>query len=114
IGRTGRFDSLRSLNGRERTRDSAARRPPVAQALLRGILPDDALVQAQVEQKTVGLADLAPRRDAEDPLDLVAIELRADRLELLLLAQRGDPLLKVVVRAGQPGRLALVARGHIC
>ena len=54
-----------------------------------------------------------PGREPEDLHDLRAVEVGADRVELLLLRAARDPRLEVVVRGGQPRGLALVARGAV-
>ena len=66
-------------------------------------------VDPQLEQVPVGLADLAPGTDAEQLHDLVAVEVGADRVELLLLGELVDPGLQLVVRPPQPLGLAPVA-----
>src|SRR5690606_13307553 len=86
---------------------------PAAQLVRGGLLADDAAVQAQVEQEAVRLADEGAGLDAEDLLDLVAVDLRADRGELLLLLQPRDAPLEVVIGAAEPFGLAPVAGGAV-
>src|SRR5687767_1726597 len=75
--------------------------PPPPQRLLGGLTADRALLEPQLEEEGVRPAEYGARPDAEHPGDLVAVELRADRRQLLQLEQRGDPGLEVVVRARQ-------------
>ena len=77
------------------------------------LLADHAPVEPHVEQEPVGLAHQRAGLDAEDLLDLVAVELRPDLGELLLLGEPGDALLQVVVGAPRRLRLALVAGGAV-
>jgi len=72
-----------------------------------------ALGDPQLEQEVVGLPDQRALGHAEDAHDLVAIELRPDPGQLLLLAQLGDAPLEVVVDAGQPLRLRAIPRRAI-
>ena len=83
--------------------------PPGQQRRLGVVVGHRAVVEPQLEQEAVGLADLAARRDPEDLHDLVAVEVGPDRRQLLLLGEPRDPRLEVVVGAPQPVGLALVA-----
>ncbi|CAG6393505.1 conserved hypothetical protein [Actinacidiphila cocklensis] len=85
------------------------RRPPLPQGRCRGLLAQRAVLQPQFQQVLVGLAHRRPRGDPEHRHDLVAVQVGPDRVQLLLLLELGDPLLKAVVRPGQRRRLALVA-----
>jgi len=66
------------------------------------------VLHPQLEQVRVGPADQRSRRDAEQRHDLVAVQVRPDPGQLLLLFEPGDPLFERVVAAGQPLRLRLV------
>ncbi|BFO22988.1 hypothetical protein SHKM778_93760 [Streptomyces sp. KM77-8] len=61
----------------------------------------------------VRLPHRRPRLDPEDLHDLVAVEVRADGVQLLLLLELGDALLQAVVRTGECRGLAPVARGAV-
>src|SRR5207244_5658590 len=69
------------------------------------VVPQRAVLHPQREQVLVCLADERSGADAEDRHDLVAVEVRPDRRELLLLAQFVDAPLERVVRGGQGSRL---------
>ena len=58
-------------------------------------------------------ADVAARGDAQQLHDLVAVQLRAQRVDLFLLRQHLDPVLQIVVRGPQPGRARLVPGGAV-
>ena len=77
------------------------------------VLGHRAAVEAQLEQVPVGLADLPAGSDAQDLHDLVAVEVRPDRGQLLGLGELLDPRLEVVVGAPQPVGLLLVAGGAV-
>src|SRR5207342_2340448 len=88
---------------------AAGRQPPglrPAPQLLNGPLgPQRPLLYAQLQQVPVRLADHRARPHAEDLHDLVAVQIRADLLQLLPLRQERYALLQVVVGTGQPGSL---------
>ena len=77
------------------------------------LLGHRAVVHPQLEEELVGLADLAAGADPEDLHDLVAVEVGADRGQLLGLRQPGDPLLELVVSTAEAVGLALVAGGAV-
>ena len=91
---------------------SAACGPPGVQLLGGPLLAEGPVVHAQLEQVPVGLAHLAAGTDAEDGHDLVAVEVGAQGVELLLLGQPLDPDLEVVV--GAPQALGRVRAGAAC
>jgi hypothetical protein len=51
-------------------------------------------LDTQVEQESVGPADLRAGADAEDPHDLVAVQVGAEPGQLLLLGQHRDAPLR--------------------
>src|SRR5262245_63458183 len=83
-----------------------ALRPPGKQCLARAVLAERPVLEPQLQQVVVRRSDLATLRDAQDLHDLVAVQVRPDRVQLLLLGQPVDPLLEMVVRRPQRGRLA--------
>src|SRR5690606_18858130 len=88
--------------------------PPREEALARDVLAKGSVLDALGEQETVRLADLPPGRDAEDGHDLLAVEVGADLVELLLLLQGSDARLEVVVggcEAREIGRASCRERG---
>src|SRR5690606_9539950 len=74
----------------------SASRPPRVEPGERLVAPERALLEAQLEQVFERLADGAARADAEVRHHLVAVEVGADAVDLLLAAQRGDALLELV------------------
>ena len=52
-----------------------------------------------------------PGRQAQQLHHLVAVERRPQGIEVLLLRERGDPLLELVLQLAEARRLAFVARG---
>ncbi len=66
-------------------------------------------IEAQVEQVVVGLTNQRTWLQLELAHDLVAVEVRADLVEVLLDRELGDPLLERVVRRGQRLGLSDVA-----
>src|SRR5690606_15010443 len=87
-----------------------ARCPPREESLSREVLTERPVLHALGEQESVRLADLPPGRDAEDGHDLLAVEVGADLVELLLLLQGSDARLEVVVGGCEARGLAAVAR----
>jgi hypothetical protein len=71
-------------------------------------MAERAVLHPQFEQERGRLADEGSGREAEQPHDLGAVQIRTDGGQLLLLLQLGDPALEGVVAAGQPLRLGLV------
>ena len=70
------------------------------------LLPERALLEAQLEQERQRLADDGPGRDAEVLHHLVAVELGAQGAQLLLGRQLGDARLELVHAPGEGLRLA--------
>ena len=87
--------------------------PPAAELGLGVLAGQRAVLEAQLQQVLLGLADHRTGRHAEDRHDRVAVEVGPDRVELLLLAQPRDPLLEVVVGPPELLGLALVAGGAV-
>src|SRR5262249_47004060 len=85
-----------------------APRAPAQQLLSGPLTAQLALVDPQLEQEVPGPPDHRARPHAEHPHDLVAVELRPQPGQFLLLAELGDALFQAVVGAGQPGRLGAV------
>jgi len=71
------------------------------------------VLHAQFEQVPVGPANHPALRHAEDPHDLVAIEVGPDLRQFLLLTQHGDARLQVVLGPRQSRRLRFVPRGAV-
>src|SRR4029079_11463607 len=80
--RGGHRDCLRDPAG---SGNLAALGPPLLEGFAGLGFAEGALVETEVHQELVGLADLAARWDAEDLHDLVAVEVGAQRVEFLLL-----------------------------
>ena len=78
---------------------------PAPQLLSGPLGPQRPPLHAQLQQVPVRLADHRARPHAEDLHDLVAVQVRADLLQLFPLGQERYALLQVVVGAGQPGGL---------
>src|SRR5690349_13915350 len=76
--------------------------PPGEQPAGGLLLAEGALVEPQLHQEAVGLADLAAGAEAEHGHDLVAVEVGPQRRELLRLGQPLDPGLEVVIGTPQP------------
>src|SRR5690606_9793754 len=112
---TRRQERVRSANITTYVATSALlpRGPPLAQGGLGGGGVLVTVLEAQVEEEAVGLADLAAGADAADLQDLVAVEVGAEGGELLLLGEPGDAGLEVVVGTPQPLGLAPVAGGAV-
>src|SRR5690606_31936710 len=87
--------------------------PPAEQLLARALLAQRAVLHAQREQVPVRLSHLAPRLDPQDLHDLHAVQVGADRVELLALAQLRDARLEIVVGEGEALGLAAVARRDV-
>ena len=104
----------KSSSGGRRGRDDPLHGGRPAQQFLSGPLPAQlALGDPQLEQEVVGPAHHRARGHAEDAHDLVAVELRPEPGQFLLLAELLDALFEAVVGAGQPGRLGAVPRGAV-
>ena len=73
--------------------------PPSPQGLDRGLAADGTLVHTDGKQVLVCAAEHRSRGDAEDLGDLVAVQLGANRVELLLRHEPGNTQLEVVVDA---------------
>src|SRR5262245_1870940 len=71
--------------------------PPAQQFLPRRLRLERAAIQPELTQVRVGATDQRALRDAENLHDLVAVQVRTDRVQLLLLPQAADPLLQVRV-----------------
>src|SRR5690606_14965230 len=88
--------------------------PPGEQAPFGFFLAERSFIKPELEQPLVGLTDLATRRNSEDTLDSVAVEVRANRFHLLTLTKLGDSRLEVVVGEPEAVGLAAVAGGDVC
>src|SRR5688572_32291454 len=71
------------------------------------------MLQPELEEESVRLADLRTGSDPQGLHDLVSVQVRTDGRHLLLLREARDPLLEVVVRAPEPLGLAPVAGGAV-
>src|SRR5699024_1836328 len=78
-------------------------RPPTQQRRL-GLVPvQRPAVQADVLEVRPGTADVRAGLEVEQPHDLVAVEVRPDAGEVLLLLDLRDPVLQRIVGGLQPG-----------
>ena len=93
--------------------DSALRGPPLLECRHRRIVLHRPVLQAQLQQELVRLADGWAGADAKNLHDLVAVEVGPDGVQFLLLLELSDALLQAVVRTGERGGLALVPRGAV-
>src|ERR1700722_6047214 len=82
--------------------------PPGLQPARRLLLAQRALVEPQFHEEVQRLADSPPRSDAEELHDLVAVQVRAQGLQFLLLAELGDAGLQLVHAPGQRPRLGCI------
>src|SRR5205085_9617886 len=87
--------------------------PPLLQSGNRGLTVHGSALQPQLQHLLVGLADLRPRSDPQDLHDLVAVQVRTDRIQLFLLLEPRDALLQSVVRPRKGVGLALVTSGAV-
>src|SRR3984957_11184831 len=83
--------------------------PPGPQPARRLLLVQRALVEPKVHEEVQGLADGPPRPDAEELHNLIPVQVGAQGLQFLLLAELGDAGLQLVHAPGQCPRLGRVA-----
>ena len=83
--------------------------PPLQERRSGALLAQGSAFHAQLQQVVARDLDGARGTQPQNVHDLVTVEVGADRVELLLLAQGGDARLEVVVGGGQVVGLAAVA-----
>src|SRR5690606_36668005 len=89
------------------------RGPPLLERRDGFIVLHRTVVQPELQHVLVGRSDGGTRLDTEYYHDLVAVEVRTDGVQLLLLLKLRDPLLQPVVGPGERGGLAPVTRGAV-
>src|SRR6266516_4232627 len=111
-GAETRRHSTRSCESVGPGREAFVLRPLIEQAL-RLVLFDRAAVNPHLHQVIPGLAYERAGRDPQVRHDLVSVELRSERLEVLLLRQTRDALLEVVLQPLEPHRPFRVTGRHV-
>ena len=87
--------------------------PPGQQLLAGPVGAERTVLDPALQEIVVRQTDIPPRRDAQQLHDLVAVQVRAQRAQLLLLGQFADPPLQIVVRGTQLRRPGPVPGGAI-
>src|SRR5664280_3612072 len=87
--------------------------PPLGQPSSGLLLAQRPLLEPELEQMGQGPADVAPRRQTELIHHLGPVEVGADGVQLLLLAQLGDTRLELVHAPAERSRLVGVAGGAV-
>ena len=101
----------RDLASRPDPRGLISGRPPRLAELDRLVLGDRTALESELHQVGERLADLGAGLETEHVHHLPAVQRRAHRLEVLLLGERGDPLLELVLQLRE-GLGALLVAGR--